>query len=67
MFIPGLFKHKTTSVCDMKLYSVQQFVSQVLPHSQIDHHICLYTKTKDNLNHINQDIMHIFSHNACID
>lgn len=34
---------------------------------QIDHHICLYTNTKDNLNYINQDIMHIFSHNVCID
>lgn len=39
----------------------------LLPHFQIDHHICLYTNTKDNLNHINQDIMHIFSHNVCID
>jgi hypothetical protein len=38
----------------------------VLPPSQNDHHICLCTKTKDNLNHINQDTMHTFSHNACI-
>ena len=45
---------------------LQDVYTIILTHSQIDHHISLCIKTNDNLNHINQDTIHAFFHNASI-